>query len=119
VNPYYILGMIALSVMMYAALVSLLTLTGISIVTAMFFVYATMAVFMVAMQRRAVQAFLPNSERRRKPGIPLTEGSLALSANNYIADLVEQPVSVANSSTSNPVVMSVSDVLPKRVRMGR
>lgn len=60
-NPYYILGVIAVSLMIYGALVSLVTLTGLSVVAAMITVYAAMFGFMLSMQRRARLAYLPKT----------------------------------------------------------
>jgi len=75
-----------------------------------------MFAFMFAMQRRAVQAFMPkavaSNERRRVHGMPLSEGSIHIAANSYIADLVddlvEQPVTASDAAS-----LVLSDVVPK------
>lgn len=63
-NPYYMLGLITVSIVLYASLVALVSLTGLPVVGAMVLVYAVMLYFMFSMQKRARQAYVPNERRR-------------------------------------------------------
>ncbi len=68
-NPYFIIGVIASSMLIYALLVVAVTLTGLSIGISMIVVYAIMLCCMYSMQKRARQAYTPQMERRRSPAI--------------------------------------------------
>ncbi len=63
-NPYYMLATIAVSMLIYAATVAMITLVGVPVIAAMGLVYAVMMWFMFSMQKRARQAYIPQERRR-------------------------------------------------------
>lgn len=106
-NPYYIIGVIATSILVYAILVAAVTLTGVSIGIAMIVVYAIMLCCMFSMQKRARQAYMPQTERRRPSSVASSTvgASMAASITSPIrlGRLAEQQAANQESSATSIV----------------
>lgn len=106
-NPYYMIVVIAISMFIYAMLVAAVTLTGVSIGVAMIVVYAIMLCCMFSMQKRARQAYVPQTERRRSSAVTAAGFSAPVSTSISLGQLAQQQA--ANQDSSVSTVVSAAD----------
>lgn len=100
VNPYYMIGFIAISMVVYATLVAAVTLTGVSIGVGMIIVYAVMLGCMLSMQKRARQAYVPQAERRRSPVVTTAGFSAPIATSISLGRLAQQQAANQDNGVS-------------------
>ena len=100
-NPYMIIGAIAISTIFYSGMVALFAWLGTAVISAMFLVYGAMLLLMMTMQRRASVSCSTQVERTRFGSFQSGTNQPAMNLSDLNLKIGVEPVPLAASKGSS------------------